>query len=103
MKYLEVTNEQLEELRKVCLVRHMSDSGRKNSLVTRMDYYTSMGESFATNLKETLVYRSCTIDLESLEDDNLYRWEYDVVNIPLDRIDLAKDILKSKAKKLELK
>lgn len=103
MKYLELTKEQYDSILRLSPVRHISDSGVKTALISRMDYYTKSGETFATNLEERLIYKSINIDPESLDDDNLYSWEYDVVVVPYARVKEVKDILSSKDKKLELK
>ncbi len=103
MKYLELTKEQYDGISRLCPVRHISDSGTKSALISRMNYYTKSGETFATNLKERLIYKSINIDLESLDNDNLYSWEYDVAVVPYARVNEVKDILSNKDKKLELK
>ena len=100
MKYLELSEEKYEEISKLCLVRHISDSGLKDALISRMCYYTKSGETFATNLKERVIFRSCAIDTL---DDDLYAWEYDIVVVPYDRIKEVKNILSKKDKTLELK
>ncbi len=100
MKFLELTKEQFEEVKKFCPVRHISDSGLKNALISRMCYYTKSGETFATNLDERVIYRSCCID--ELDAD-LYAWEYDIVVVPFNRAQDVKNILTKKNKTLELK
>ena len=40
MKYLELTKEQYDSISILSLVRHISDSGVKTALISRMDYYT---------------------------------------------------------------
>lgn len=99
MKYLELSKEKYEELAKLCLVRHISDSGTKRDLMSKLEYLTKSGETFATNLNERLVYRNVNSDVD---DDNLYNWEYDLVVVPFIRVNDVKRIL-SKDKKLELK
>lgn len=103
MKYLELTKEQFDDISKLCPISHVSDSGIKTALISRMNYYTISGETFATNLVERLIYKSINIDFEYFDDDNLYSWEYDVVVVPYARINEVKNVLSNKDKMLGLK
>lgn len=100
MKYLELSEKKYEEISKLCLVRHVSDSGLKSALMARMCYYTKSGATFATNLDERCIYRSCIIDAL---DDDLFAWEYDIVVVPYDRVEDVRNVLARKDKNLELK
>lgn len=100
MKYLELSNEKFEEISKLCLVRHVSDSGLKSALMGNMCYFTKSGETFATNLEERCIFRSCIIDAL---DDDLFAWKYDIVVVPCDRVEDVRRVLARKDKNLELK
>ena len=98
MKYVETNEKEREILNKYCSVEEVSESGIRDALFSRMIIRCRKPNTFATNLKETLIYSSLDPD-----SDNLYSWEYDVVVVPYARINEVKNVLSNKDKMLGLK
>lgn len=88
MKYVETNEKQREILNKYCSVEEVSESGIRDALFSRMIIRCRKPNTFATNLKETLIYSSLDPD-----SDNLYSWEYEIVTISLENVKVLRQEL----------
>lgn len=99
MQYVETNEKQREILSKYCLVEEVSESGIRDALFARMSIRCRKPNTFATNLKENLIYSSLDPD-----SDNLYSWEYEIVSMPLESIkELKQELALDKGPTLEKK
>ena len=88
MKYVETNEKQREILNKYCFVEEVSESGIRDALFSRMAVRCRKPNTFATNLKETLIYSSIDPDSE-----NLYSWEYEIVTMSLENVKILRQKL----------
>lgn len=92
MKYIDLSFDKFSKIKEVSLVEHVKDTGIESSLYFRLLNRKLKSNEFITNLDRCIIYKSCSLDIDSCLDD-LYKYEYDVVTVMKSEIDYVNNII----------
>lgn len=87
MSIVELDKYQLIKINDLVKIEHVRNVGTRTNLYSKLSMVFGKNQIIA-NLRETTLKVSKNSDLE-----NLYAWEYDIVTIPTENLDLVMSII----------
>ena len=88
MNIIGLSNEQMNKIKEVCMVKYVKDRGTYAELYCRMS-------SLVRNNMFVTMFKSRTVCSNSSYKKCIYEWDYYLVVVPVDKLPYVSDIISS--------